>query len=406
MLRFIKGEAAIVQPLAPIKMKINFIEGKKIKISWEPGIDTIELSAMPKSYKVYCQFDNNGFDTGILTNNEYLELELETWSDIYSFRVTAVNDGGESFPGETLSVSIIKDQEPKVLIVNSFDRTSAPLIFDIGKKAGIEWWNDEGVPLGIDFSKTGNQYDYNRNSKWLDDDNPGWGASYANMEGKGISGNTFNYTNIHGRAFRDAGYSFVSMSNESFESSSETDLNKFAVIDMIFGEQRSISNFLNKEKKEFRVFTPELIEVLGQFAKNNGKLIISGAYIGTDMIENNDSLAIKFADNILGYKWRTNNSTNAGMVTATNEASQFFTQTLDFNTFDNSGIYKVEAPDAIEPSSVNSKRLYLYSTNNTTAAVLFNGDNKAVSFGFPLESIVKKEQLTDLIRDIMIFFKN
>lgn len=406
MLRFLNGVNAVVQPLPPTFMQIEFIIGKKIKISWQPTNDPLESTALTEYYKVYCQTEDGGFNTGTLTYNNYLELELEEWQTIYNFRVTAINSGGESFPGESLAVSLLPHQKPQVLIVNNFDRISSPSFFDTGEKAGIEWWEDEGVSNGMDYSKTGDQYDYNRQSKWLDDDSPGWGASHANKEGTGIPGNTFNFTLVHGKAFRNAGYAFVSISNESFETLSASQINQYNVVDLICGEQRGTSNFRNSGKQDFRVFTRELMEKLEVFSNNKGNIIISGAYIGTDMIENNDTTAINFAKKILGYKWMTNHATNVGELSITNEAGLFFPKTISFNTNWHKYLYKVEAPDAIEPSGAHSYRLYRYNSNNTSGAILYNGNHKAVSFGFPLETITSPNQLTDIIKSIMNYFEN
>ncbi|MCK7533364.1 MAG: fibronectin type III domain-containing protein [Marinilabiliales bacterium] len=50
---------------------------------------------------------SGGFDNGTRCYRHSLtEIELPAYNNIYSFRVTAVNDGGESFPSETLSVGL------------------------------------------------------------------------------------------------------------------------------------------------------------------------------------------------------------------------------------------------------------------------------------------------------------
>ena len=55
--------------------------------------------------------------------------------------------------------------------------------------AGIAWWRDRGVADHNDIITVGDQYDFNRKSDWLDDDSPGWGASYDDMAGKIIADN-------------------------------------------------------------------------------------------------------------------------------------------------------------------------------------------------------------------------
>ncbi len=141
---------------------------------------------------------------------------MNSFNTIYSFKVTAVNDGGESFDSEILSVGIKEGDKKPVLVVNGFDRISGPATFDIGNMAGVAWWNDRGVADHYDIVATGDQYDFDRKSPWLDDDAPGWGASYDDMAGKIIPGNTFDYPYIHGKAIMAAGHSFYSVSDEYF----------------------------------------------------------------------------------------------------------------------------------------------------------------------------------------------
>lgn len=48
---------------------------------------------------------------------------------VCSYKVTAVNKGGESFPSEILSAGRAFNEKGTVLIVNGFDRISAPADF-------------------------------------------------------------------------------------------------------------------------------------------------------------------------------------------------------------------------------------------------------------------------------------
>jgi hypothetical protein len=112
-----------------------------------------------------------------------------------------------------------------------------------------------------DFSFSGYQYNFNRSSEWLHDDSQGWGASDAGMENIPVAGNTFSFPYIHGKALRDAGYSFVSMSDEAFELAKVKPEN-FSAVDMIFGEERGTGSFNGRSGKDFRVYTPALTTAL------------------------------------------------------------------------------------------------------------------------------------------------
>ena len=99
--------------------------------------------------------EDDGFDPGTFIPEILLIISLPEWGKIYSFRVTALNEGGESLPGETLSVALFHGDNKPVLIVNAFDRICGPAFFDKGDMAGIAWWEDEGVAHGKDLQPLG-----------------------------------------------------------------------------------------------------------------------------------------------------------------------------------------------------------------------------------------------------------
>ncbi|MBW6498121.1 MAG: fibronectin type III domain-containing protein, partial [Bacteroidales bacterium] len=408
ILRFLaanEGREAIVQPLPPQGMMIERLGGKKIRISWQPTEDALEPSALPESYIVYQRNEGLGFDTGTHTPESFFETELPEWNTLFGFRVSAVNKGGESFPSETLSVALIEDQPKTVLVVSAFTRISGPAIFDGPSMAGLAWWEDQGVPFHFNASYTGHPFDFDRKSSWLHDDSPGWGASHADMEEMILKGNSFDFTAIHGAAIRDAGYSFVSASRKALEENRVTSADYWAV-NVIFGEQLGVPELKESTETEFRVFTPELTGWLKDFTESGGHVFASGAYIGTDMIMHNDSLAMHFAKETLGYVWRTNHASNNPDIFVTDEHSGAFPQKLQFNAAYHSDYYVVEAPDGIEPASPAAYTLFRYGVNQISAGVIFQDKHKAVSLGFPFEAITDPRQRLELMKSILNFFEH
>ncbi len=65
---------------------------------------------------------------------------------VYSFKVTAVNDGGESFPSEELSAMIAKNAFAKVLIIDGFQRVAGPQVIQTDSTLGFDLSADPGVP--------------------------------------------------------------------------------------------------------------------------------------------------------------------------------------------------------------------------------------------------------------------
>ena len=390
-----------VQPLPVNNFSIKVLKGKKIRLSWSQINDDLEPTAKPTAYKVYQREENNGFDQGFLTKTEFIDIDLNQYKKLYSFKITALNDGGESFPSEVLSVGINSTDAPLALVVNAFDRVCGPSIINNENISGVAYFKDMGVPYKREIGLTGLPYDFDRNVAWIDDDNPGWGASFSDWEGKIIAGNDFDYPLVHGKAIMNAGYSFVSTSDETF-SKINFNTNTFKFIDIIFGEERTTKSL---NRTEFSVFTPEIIKKIEYIANNNGNIFLSGAYIGTDFTENKNVTAEKFAADILHYKWRTNFASKSGQVNSTDYAKNYFNGQWNFNTSLDNKIYMVEAPDGIEPVGENAITSFRYGDTNVSAGVIYKGEYKVIALGFPFETIKNEVEKNNLMKQVIRFFE-
>ncbi|MCU4162913.1 hypothetical protein [Carboxylicivirga caseinilyticus] len=399
-LAFQEGREYVVQPLMVDHLAIRQKNGT-YELSWQPVIDSLEPSATPTKYKVYQRINDNGFDNGTIVEGTYYQLPQPEVGCIYSYKVTAINDGGESFASEILSLGILGDDSEKVLVVNAFDRVSAPAFIDEGDFAGVAWWEDQGVPDKFDLAFTGFQYDYNRKSQWLDDDSPGWGASYADYEGKIIKGNTFDNVFVHGQSILKAGYSFVSVSDEEF-SQPDYDASKYKAVDIILGEEKTSYSYQDSAV-QYQIYTKEFMNKVVDLTKNNQNIFMNGAYVGSDIYMTGDTIVAKFAADVLGFKWRTNHAVKSGNVYATDYATSVFKGELCFNTVYRPDIYTVEAPDAIEAVGDKALTAFRYDENNASAAVLYQGDYKTVIFGFPFETIISEQERDSLMKAILNF---
>ncbi|HAH23242.1 MAG TPA: hypothetical protein DCL77_05715, partial [Prolixibacteraceae bacterium] len=348
-LAFQNGQMYVVQPL-PVNHIQMSLEGKAVRLTWMPVTDELEPSAEAKSYKVYTRIEQGGFDNGQLVNEPALLLSDLTPGIIYSFKVTALNEGGESFPSEILACSLPSDGKKPVLIVNAFDRICGPEAFDNGKQAGFLTCEDEGVAYKSDLSFVGEQYDFNRKSPFKDDDASGFGSSHSDQETHIVQGNSFDYPLIHGLSFRNNGFGFISMSDEAFEQK-HLDKNAFSAIDLIFGEEKTTKSSIGIRKKDFTLFTPQMREAIAEYASgmDHAHIFLSGAYIGSDLDLCGDTLARKFAGDVLHYKPMTGHASKSGKVFPVNAMRDQFTYEFSFVQETNKTIYKVESPDAIEP---------------------------------------------------------
>ncbi len=403
MLRFLayqENRDYVVQPL-PVSHMAIAETNKGYRLSWQPVHDPLEATAVPTHYKVYRRIGDGGFDNGTLIDKTYYDLPKAKKGEIVSYKVTAINEGGESFPGEILSMGIARRKAEKVLVVNAFDRIGAPAFVDEGDFAGVAWWDDMGVPDGVDYGFTGHQYDFNRQSPWLDDDSPGWGASYATHEGIGIKGNTFDNVIIHGQAIMQAGYSFVSVSDEMFESS--YDASAYKAIDVILGEEKSTTSYKGTEEK-YKIYTPAFMDKLRKVTSNRQHVFMSGAYVGSDFHLTRDTLAKDFAADVLRFKWRSNHAVRNGQVYVTDYAHPVLKGDYTFNTNLGPDYYAVEAPDAIEPIGIHAVTPIGYKENNASAGTLYDGDYKTIILGFPFETVMGEQERAQLMKQILKFF--
>jgi hypothetical protein len=345
---------------------------------------------------------SGGFDNGTPVTGTSYETELPAYDTVFSFRVTAVNAGGESFPSETLSVGLKSGAEGTVLIVNGFDRISGPTWFDRGGMAGVAWWDDRGVADRYDFTGTGDQYDFERRSPWTDDDNAGWGASYSDREGRIIPGNTFDFPYVHGLSVMAAGKSFISVSDEVFIKE-DFDLSPWCAIDLIFGEEKTTASVYDPDKKEFQIYTPEFLRSLERMKQASIPLFMSGSYTGTDLMMLADTTAAATVMKTLHFKPRTDHAVRTGELYATDIAQSHFAGSYAFNTGSADSSYAAEAPDAIEPADKLTFTALRYSENNTSAAVMHRGEVRSFVMGFPFETISTQTERDSLMKQILNF---
>lgn len=410
MLKFISAQynrPFVVQPLPVKDFSATFTGETNVQLKWQPSIDVAEPTAFPTKYILYTRLDNGGFDNGVLVNSNNYTAEIKK-DHIYSFKVAAVNDGGVSFPSEILSVCRKSEQKGEVLVVNGFTRVSAPFSFASSEDsiAGFVGNIDNGVPYIADYHFIGQMHEYRRIIPWMDDDASGFGDSNANYETTKIAGNTFDYPYIHGAAFAEAGYSFVSSSASAVESGI-VEMEGFETVDWILGKQREWVVARGAKPSKFKTFSKANQQLITDFCNNGGNIIISGAFVGTDLWDN--SLASPedrdWAVNTLKYKWRNNYGGVTGKIKSV--PSPFHSITGDFNYFNtlNSKGYVVENPDAIEPANDNAFTIFRYSENNLSAGVLYKGeDYKSCILGFPIESITEQNNINKLIKNIMEVF--
>ena len=95
-----------------------------------------------------------------------------------------------------------------------------------------------------------------------------------------MSANTFDYIALHGDAILKAGCSFESCSRESFNRV-EKDIQW---IDIILGKQRQTKLGNGKiYPLRYKIFTPEMQQILTAYTQQGTSIFVSGAYVGSDL---------------------------------------------------------------------------------------------------------------------------
>lgn len=407
MLKFIASQYNrdyVVQPLPVQKFSTEFSGDTQIELKWEDTFDDKEQTAKPSKYIVYTRIGDNDFDNGFVASQNSVKIAIEK-DKLYSFKVVAVNEGGQSFPSEILSVYRNSKEKGTVMIVNGFTRTSAPFSFSTSDSiAGFVGREDNGIPYISDHHFIGQMHEFRRSIPWMDDDSSGFGDSDANYETTAIAGNTFDYPAVHGKGFIDAGYSFVSTSEKAVEHRAVLLNNNYTIVDWILGKQREWPIARGVMMAQHKTFTKAHQQIITEYCNSGGNMIVSGAFVGTDLWDNQfaDPADKEWAESTLKYKWRNNYGAVTGRVKSV--ASPFKSLNGKYYYYNelNSESYVVENPDAIEPVGNNAYTVYRYTENNFSAGTFYKGDRyNTCILGFPIESIKDDSKRNELIKGIV-----
>ena len=412
ILKFIaaqNGYDYVVQPLPVSHMRSEFTGPDEVRLAWHPVEDRLEPTATPHSYIVYTRVGNGAFDAGTLVTDTTYTATIRPDS-IYSFKVTAVNRGGESFPSEILSLCRHSQERGVVLVINGFDRISGPDNFEIDTiTAGFDSRKDFGVPYLNDISYIGEQYEFRRHIPWRDDDDPGFGASRATYETQVIAGNTFDYPYLHGRSIVRAGYSFVSTSDEAV-AEQLTDMSRYRMADLILGKEKQVAMGRGTSGYAFKTFDRPLREAITRYCNGGGSIFVSGAYVGTDLWDNGspDPEGQQFANRVLHYTWRTGQASVSGEVKpAASPFTRFNYLNIEYHNALNDQCYAVESPDGIEPFGTGSYTIQRYGENRIGAGIFYRGNTYCTCvLGYPFETIKSEAKRDALMEAILSTFAN
>ena len=390
----------VVQPL-PVNSFAVSLKGNKVRLSWKPTVDKLESTATPDYYILYTRIGDGGFDTGRKVENTSIELEQES-GKVYSYRVTAVNAGGESFDSETLAAAVGKSKKC-VMVVNGFDRVSAPESRRDDNNAGFYNSYDSGVAYIEDISFIGEQTNFDRALYQSQDDNNALGQSYNDYETEIIAGNSFDFVALHGRAILAAGYSFASASRSAVEQGDVT-LTDYAAVDLILGKQRTSKAGSGSEYR-FQAMPEKLQKRLKSYTAAGGSVMATGSYLLTDTWQSPVAKEAdrKFVESVLHVTFGGAMATRRGDVKSLSHSFMKDTYSVKFNTELNDKIYCVESPEIVAPAGSGAYTAMRYRTSNQSAAVAYNGKYRTFVAGFPFETIIDESERNKMMSSVLTF---
>ena len=382
------GTKYTVQPLPVTHFSAEFgRQRNEIVLRWHPQEDRLEKSAKSEQYIVYMRIGSGSFDNGTLVNGTTYSVQIEP-DIVYSFKVTAVNKGGESMDSEILAVCKRRNERGRVLIVNGFDRLSAPYFYNTPDSVGFDITIDPGVSYKRELTFTGRQLYFNPDG--LGKEGPcGLGNCLTDIEGSIIAGNTFDYTFVHGKAIQAAGgLSFVSSSDEAVESGMQQ-LKNYDIVDYICGLEKEDNSYPGKS---YKTFSPVMRQKITEFCSLGRGIMVSGSFIASDMQTQDER---EFTSYILHYGLERNkrNDVNEFVIGLDNNIS--------IQVEADKEIYQSLYSDRILP--VGEGFIPMIYSDNGGAAVAYKGSYRTFSMSFPFEIIKSAEKRSQIMASIMNF---
>ena len=349
----------VVTPLAPENFYIE-LSKNKARLHWEEVTDLQEPSAEATGYIVYTSQGGADFDNGTYIKGKSHELELEP-DMLYHFKVVAVNKGGRSFPSETLSAYYHPGAKKTVMIVNNFHRLSSPAIRTFAGEKEFNMNDDPGITYGT---------------------TAGWAGLPF------VAGNEFNYVTTHAKAIASAQeYNIVSASDKVIEDG-KVKLKNYPLVDLVLGLERNDGHSL----VYYKTFTKSMRKTLTDYTRRGGALLVSGAYIGTDIMGTEEEQFVS----------ETLKCTYGGQYRAENNQVNGLGTVIPYYNMLNEEHYAATSADILRPAA--PAFTVMQYADGQDAAVAYKGkDYRSFTMGFPFECIKDEQKQGAIMRGILNF---
>jgi len=294
------------------------------------------------AYKVYHSTNGRGFDNGVVTSSTSLTLNGLLAGSLHFFRVTALNDGGESFPTPVVAVRTpASGQLVEFLIVDGFDRLDQTAMIS-------QWENSTLGTVQRMFLERMHSYDY---------------------------------AVEHGQALSACNRAFDGAVNEAVEAG-----------DVILAAYRAVDWFTGEDSVADASLSDVERALLASYLDSGGRLLISGAEIGYDLVEYSRDPA--FFRDYLRADYRGD---DAGTYQFSGVPGSIFDGLAGRFDDGTGGTYDVGYPDRLAPLAGSTLAFTYAGGTADGAAVSYDGDFGVVYMGFPLETVTDPSVRTDLV---------
>lgn len=398
------SQSVVVQPL-PVNSFSALLsqDGTRVELKWQPTPDPQEGSADAEEYIIYCSKDDDGFELKVKSRETWCTMELEP-GHTYSFRVTASNRGGESFPSQTLSCTTKSNPTAKrIAIINGYDRISGPE----WREDGFHNEFDSGAGYMQDVAFVGEQWVHDLSKRSEKTESEQLGFSCTDHEGEIIAANTLDFPKVYCRALSGSDFSISSLSRRAAEEHPEL-LNDFDAVILILGKQRCIKDGYYTEP-QFSCFSEKMIEALKGYLSRGGRLLCSGSYMAWDSFCNplsTDSQK-EFCEQWLHFRYGGEITPRPGIRVFSQpgiRAQHISRMEAEVNTLYSQDLYRTDRTDIL--TAVGAQTIMQYSGSRRTAGVSYKGLYRSICYGFPLEGITSAQTRDSLIKEsIELLFK-
>jgi hypothetical protein len=213
----------------------------------------------------------------------------------------------------------------------------------------------------------------------------GLGYCGDELSGMLVAGNDFNYVMTHAKAIASANrYNIVSCSNEAVEAG-EVNLIGYDAVDLLLGLERNDGHSV----RLYKTFSTAMQNALLRFTTHGGALLVSGAYIGTDMTQADDRL---FLQNVLKSHWGGRSQTDNNKVKGLGTELSYWKAL-------NEEHYAATSAYILQP--VKPAYTAMQYADGYGAAVAYRGNYRLFVMGFPFECIQDEHKQANIMRGIL-----